>query len=400
MEKAKGRKPSKDVRSSVAIFTDIADSKEAGKYIGSMIHEAFEGDTADVVIVFCSSKYKYDLLLKAIKVSAQPKTIVGCSSAGEFISNKQGEDSISAVAIRSDDMRFSVGIGKDISGNAEKAADQVVSSFKGMDNQSYPYHSALILADALAGHTDTIIDRMNQLTAGTYQFFGGGAGDDAKFDKTHVFIGDDAFTDAVVALEILSKKPLGIGVRHGWEEASQPMRVTESDGRTLISINATPAAELFKDFANSTGQEFDQANPTSFFLHNVIGIKTTNGFKLRVPLSINKDKSIICAADIPTGVTITIMKTTSKSAAEAAIDATQDAVKQMHGQESGIALVFDCVATRLRTGKEFSLELQAIEDILGQTKLVGCNTYGQISRVDGQFSGFHNCTAVVCILPQ
>lgn len=28
-----------------------------------------------------------------------------------------------------------------------------------------------------------------------------------------------------------------------------------------------------------------------------------------------------------------------------------------------------------------------------------CNTYGQISRTEGQFSGFHNCTAVVCVLP-
>lgn len=400
MDEVISSKSTKAKSSSIAIFTDIADSNKAGLYIGSKINDAFVNDTADVVIIFCSSKYKYDLLLKAIKESAQPKIIVGCSSAGEFISNRQGEESISVVAIRSDDMRFSVGIGKDISGNAEGAADEAVSCFKGMGDQSYPYHSALILADALAGHTDTIINRMNQLTAGTYQFFGGGAGDDAKFNKTHVFIGEEAFTDAIVALEILSKKPLGIGVRHGWEEASKPMRVTESDGRTLISLNATPAVELFKDFARSSGQEFDEANPVSFFLHNVIGIKTTNGYKLRVPLTINKDGSIVCASDVPAGVTVTIMKTTAKSAIEAAVDATEDALKQMHGQESGVALVFDCVATRLRTGKKFNTELQAVEDILGKTKLVGCNTYGQISRVDGQFSGFHNCTAVVCILPK
>jgi len=30
---------------------------------------------------------------------------------------------------------------------------------------------------------------------------------------------------------------------------------------------------------------------------------------------------------------------------------------------------------------------------------VGCNTYGQIARAEGQFGGFHNCTAVVCVLP-
>ena len=30
---------------------------------------------------------------------------------------------------------------------------------------------------------------------------------------------------------------------------------------------------------------------------------------------------------------------------------------------------------------------------------VGCNTHGQIARAEGQFGGFHNCTAVVCVLP-
>lgn len=390
----------KTKNSTVAIYTDIDDSIKAGEYIGEKINEAFENDTADVVIVFCSSKYKYNQLLGAINETAKPKITVGCSSAGEFISNHLGEESISAVAIRSEDMRFTVGIGKNISENAEKAADQVVSSFTGMDDQSYPYHSALILADALAGHTDTMIDRMNQLTAGTYQFFGGGAGDDAEFKKTYVLYGEKAYTDAIVALEILSKKPLGIGVRHGWKEASEPMRVTESDGRTLISLNAMPAVEFFKDYAKSTGQDFNASSPIPFFLHNVIGIKTANGYKLRVPLAVNVDGSILCASDIPAGVTVNIMKTTSKSAVEAAVDATEDAVEQLQGQESGVALVFDCVATRLRTGAKFNSELQAIENILGDAKMVGCNTYGQISRVDGQFSGFHNCTAVVCILPK
>jgi hypothetical protein len=30
---------------------------------------------------------------------------------------------------------------------------------------------------------------------------------------------------------------------------------------------------------------------------------------------------------------------------------------------------------------------------------VGCNTCAQIARADGQFGGFHNCTAVVCVMP-
>jgi hypothetical protein len=77
-------------------------------------------------------------------------------------------------------------------------------------------------------------------------------------------------TDAVVALEILSNKPLGIGVDYGWQPASRPMRVTEAEGLRLASLNAVPAVEVFEEHAETTGQPFDTGDPLPFFLHNVI----------------------------------------------------------------------------------------------------------------------------------
>jgi hypothetical protein len=64
-----------------------------------------------------------------------------------------------------------------------------------------------------------------------------------------------------------------------------------------------------------------------------------------------------------------------------------------------VALFFDCVATRLRMGDVFGLELEGIAKSLGDASMMGCNTHGQIARAPGQFGGFHNCTAVVCVLP-
>lgn len=396
----KGDLDKDNTTTSAVVYTDISDSRKAGESLGKDIRTTFKNIAPDVVIVFASSQYNHTQLLQAIKQSCDSKILIGCSSAGEFIAKHKGEGACSAIALRSEDIEFHVGIGRNINKNPEHAAKEVITSFTGLSDQKYRYRAALVLADALAGHTDTLIDELTHLTAGTYQFFGGGAGDDAKFSKTHVFFDTTTETNAVVALEILSHKPLGIGVRHGWEKASKEMRVTEAEGMRLISLNAIPAVEVFKEHAKATNQTFDLSNPVSFFLHNVIGIKTVNGYKLRVPLSINKDGSIQCASDIPTGAIVTIMKTTAKSAALAAQEATEDALRQMHGNKSNVAIVFDCVATRLRTGREFGTELQAIADRLGETSFVGCNTYGQIARVDGQFSGFHNCTAVVCVIPK
>jgi hypothetical protein len=93
------------------------------------------------------------------------------------------------------------------------------------------------------------------------------------------------------------------------------------------------------------------------------------------------------------------MKTTSQSAVDAATRATEAAMQRLHGHKPGAALLFDCVATRLRMGDQFGFEVDSVAAMLDGATFVGCNTYGQIARAEGQFGGFHNCTAVVMLLP-
>jgi hypothetical protein len=385
---------------STVVYTDLLESKEAGNFLGQQIMKDFEGHSPDALVVFASSRHDYSQLLNALKAACNPKVMVGCSSAGEFTSDSQGESSASVVALRSTEMKFTAGVGRNLRGDREGAARELAASFTGQGNHRYLYRSALILTDALAGYADDLIESLNLLTAGTYSLFGGGAGDDAQFTRTHVFYGAEVVPDAAVGLEILSNKPLGIGVSHGWIPASAPMRVTEAEGMRLASLNATPAAEVFQEHAQATGQTFDPDNPVPFFLHNIIGIDTGSGYKLRVPLAVNPDGSVMCAADIPAGATVQIMSATGGSSADAAESATVAALEQLKGNEPKVALFFDCVATRLRMGKEFGLEMDALKRVLGSTKYAGCNTYGQIARTERQFSGFHNCTAVVCVIPE
>lgn len=386
---------------SAVAYSDLPNSREAGEALASQLSKKFPDQSPDVLIVFSSSKYKYDDLLKTLEEKCKPKLLIGCSSAGEFIGGTKGEGAVSVLALQSKDMFFNIVKGENLSGDRENAAKQLASGLTGTKKPEFKYKSVLLLADALAGYTDELIETLNNLTAGAYQFFGGGAGDDANFSKTHVFCGTKAFTDGVVGLEILSHSPLGIGVQHGWEPTGELMRVTEAEGMKLVSLNSIPAAEIFAEYALKTGQKFNPADPIPFFLHNTLAIQTKSGFKLRVPLAVQPDGSVMCASNIPTGSTLSFMKATSDSSVAAAKTAIDSALKQIEGHKPGAALFFDCVATRLRMGQDFALELDALEKALGETaNMAGCNTYGQIARVDGQFNGFHNCTAVVCVFPE
>lgn len=389
------------ITSTATAISTQADSALAGADLGRQIRDAFDGEAADAIIVFASVRHDHRKLLESLALAAGTRTIVGSSSAGEFNSGFRGEGAVSALALRSATMRFSIGVGLGLSVDPTAAAQRVVDGFMGQNvaELPMPYYSALVLTDALAGHADLVVEALTLATGGNYRFFGGGAGDDARFEKTWVFAGTDSFTDALVALEINSLKPVGVGVAHGWVPVGEGLRVTQVDGARLISLNSMPAVHAFEEHALATGQAFDRADPLPFFLHNVLGIGEGDGYRLRVPLGVDKEGSVLCAAAIPDRAIVRMMETSQESASLAAEQATRAAMQALGDHRPSAALVFDCVATRLRLGIGFDDELSVCASLLAPAPYVGCNTYGQIARAEGQFGGFHNCTAVVCVFP-
>jgi hypothetical protein len=382
----------------VAVSTAQGDSASAGAALAQQINAALPLPP-HVIIVFAAPSYDHPLLLQALRDGAPSALIVGASSAGEFTHDTVGVGLATALAIHDDKSKFTAHIGHNLRANPAGAAIEIVRGFAGPSDHSFPHRSALILTDALAGYADALADALTVETAGEYQFFGGGAGDNASFERTTVFCGTQVLSDSAVALEILSLKPLGVGVSHGWEPASEPFRVTEATGLKLVSLNGLPAVEAFEEHAQAKSEQLDRAAPIPFFLQNIVGIDTGSGYRLRVPLAVNEDGSIHCAAGIPTGSIVRIMKSSHASAAEAAERATDAAIAAIGPNLPKAALFFDCVATRLRCGDHFQAEVDAVTSRIGSAALAGCNTHGQIARAEGQFEGFHNCTAVVCVFP-
>lgn len=386
---------------SVATASTALRGAAAGEDIARQLLAELGGQTPDAVVVFISPENDYGAVLEALQRDSRSGAMIGCSSAGEFTGESSGTGLSSAFAIRNPKMRFTATMTQDLTSGRDVAAKELVQGFTGLGTSDYRYRTAIVLVDALAGLAEDLVDQLTLATGGMYQFVGGGAGDNALFSKTHVFCGTKVATSAAVALEVLSNKPVGIGARHGWTTCSVPLRVTEAADASVATMNVSPAVDAFEDHAVATKQTFERDNPMPFFLHNVVGIRTEDGHKLRVPLGINAQGGIAFAAEVPIGATAQIMTTEPASAADAAATAVADAVAQLEnaGAEPAGALFFDCVATRLRLGDGFKQELSAVGDALGGVKFAGFNSYGQIVRADGQFNGFHNCTAVVCVFP-
>ncbi|MBV9710693.1 MAG: FIST C-terminal domain-containing protein [Ktedonobacteraceae bacterium] len=380
------------------VHTAITNSHQAGISLGLQIRENLLMPP-DIIILFAAPQYNHRELLQVLKQSNQTTRLVGCSSGGEFTSNVQGTGLACAVALYSDEMSFATGLGRSLSEDRARAADNLTTTFHRSSLSNYHYHTILLLADGLSGCVESTVQKLTVLTGGMYEIFGGGASDNGLFSYTPVFYDTEVVPDALVALEIHSQKPLGIGVQHGWRPASSPMRITGAKGMNLISLDNKPAIEAFRTHAKNSGQIFDERNPLLFFLHNSLGIEGT-GYRLRIPVSINSDGSLRCASEIPANSRVVFMNSTATSPIEAARNASNEALRKLYGCKPAAGLFFDCVATRITLGTSFGFELEAVQSTLGDVPFAGCNTHGQIARAQGQFSTFHNCTAVVCLIPE
>ena len=383
------------MQASVAISSE-GDALQAADDIAGQLMATVAEPAA--IVLFAAPTHDHERLLARL-YQRTGAIVVGASSAGEFANDTRGDGLASALALGGHDIQVTAGAARNISASPATGAKELAARFASIQDMRPGYRNALVMTDALAGNADRLVDALTLATAGQYQFFGGGAGDNAQFQKTTVFCRGEVLTDAAVALEILSEKPIGVGVSHGWQPASQPLRVTEANGMQLISVNGLPAAELFQAHAAETGQTLNPDAPVPFFLHNILGIETASGHKLRVPLAILKDGTVLCASELPQDAIVRIMRSTERSTVEAAQVAADAALNALGHHKPQAALFFDCVATRLRMGQAFAGELAAVRDRLGGVDLTGCNTHGQIARAEGQFQGFHNCTAVVCLMP-
>lgn len=380
------------------VHTAILDSHQAGTSLGLQICEHLLTQP-DVIILFAAPQYNHKELLHALKQSSQTSSIIGCSSAGKFISHGQGTGLACAIALSSNEMSFTVGLSRGLSKDCTKTADGLAAAFQHAPLWNYHYHTILLLVDALSGCVENMVQKLMLATGGIYEIFGGGAGDNGQFSYTSVFYNTEVTTDALVALAVHSHKPLGIGVQHGWRPVSSPMRFTSVEGMDLISLDNKPALEVFRAHAKNSGQAFDERNPLPFFLHNNLGIEGA-GYHLHVPISINSDGSLHFATKIPTCGTSVIMNATATSPIEAARDAANEALRKLYGCKPTAGLFFDCVATRIKLGMSLGFELEAAQSTLENVPFAGCDTHGQIARAQGQFSSFHNCTAVVCLIPE
>lgn len=378
------------------------ESRTAANAASKQAIQQMGGGDVKLAIVFASPALDLPEVLRAVRETTGGAPLIGCSSAGEFRAGSVGTAGV-AVATLGGDVRVKVGVGRNVRGDLTGAVEAAVAHFDGWSETAlldgWLGRTLLVMTDGLVGGAEDLIDELMTQTAMQYQLFGAAAGDDAQFKQTYAFCNDEVLSGGFVCAEVLSQKPFRIAMRHGWRPASKPMRVTSAEGALLKEINGLPAWEAYRQFASERGLPLGEENAGPFLMSHLLGIRLSDGHKLRVPLLKNADGSLRCAAEVPTGCMVQIMEKDDGAVAKSGVEALKLAREAASDGAVAGALVCECVATRLLLGERFADEVRLMEDYLRPHPVLGLNSYGQLARITGDFSGMMDATALVCLIP-
>lgn len=390
-------------RMTVGHAQGAGDPRDLGRRAADEAHRALGGMKPLFGLVFATSKLDLGQLAAGIASVLGDTPFLGCSSAGEFVTDRISNGGVALTLIASDEAAVTVGVGEGLRANTPRAVRQLVAELK-KNQRPAPagatQRALFLLSDGLAGNGEGLVDNLAMELGGGVTIVGGAAGDDAAFKETFVCLGTRVLRDAAVAAELVTKKKIGVGVHHGWCAASAPGKVTRAEGGRLYEIDGKPAIEMYRAYHQEKyGKPLTKEAQNQFVFTHELGIVLMNDeLKVRAPLSVNDDGSINTATEVPTGTNVRIVEGDHDAIVAAAKTAAENAVAGLGGQKPAGAIVFDCVARKLVLGDEFAREVKAFQDVV-KAPVMGFNTYGEIARVRGQLSGFHNTTAVVAALP-
>ena len=367
----------------------------------------------DLSIVYSSSEYDYQEVVDAVREATSDAPLIGASTAGEFTEEGVDRGNVAVGLLSSDDIKVFTALSEGVKEDTESAIKEVIAKLPDKV-KGYPNLTAILIADGLSGVGERVALLASYLFGRRLRIVGGMAGDNFKMEKTFVFSDDEVRTNAIGVCLLASKMPLFTGVKHGHTPVSRELKVTRATGNVLYGINNMPAWDAWKEetaeTARKAGIDVNQlktpAEIAQFCANSQLGLATEKDgeYKIRWPVSANKDGSLNFACDIAEGAIFRIMDGSNlecqiDAAEGAAMMAKRSAEDAGYSEFAGI-LVFDCAHRQLIMGDKFPDSVDRFKKALPGVPLLGWETYGEIRLEPGQFSGFHNTTAVVLLLPK
>ena len=220
-------------------------------------------------------------------------------------------------------------------------------------------------------------------------YLGGGAGSLSFNSFPCVFANQQIAEHAAVVA--VSKKQLSIGVAHGWRPISDPIKVTKTEGNTIISLNWKPAFSVYKEQVEAhSNLKFNAQNFFEIAKSYPLGlVRLDDEMIIRDPYATENNKLHV-VDEVPEGEYIHIMHGNKDSLLEGAKNAVLQS--QNNTNEETTQFCIDCISRVLFMKDDFKEELAYLNK---NQKANGILSIGEIANPVNAPLELFNKTVVV-----
>jgi hypothetical protein len=373
--------------------TMVTDPYRAGAELGEKLADLFP----ETVLVFCTIHYFEsiaDLVAGLRDVLGEKVLICGGTGDGIYETHGAANHGVTALAINSEGQsQWRAALVRGVKADSEKAAMEAFGLAQA--KLDAPVTLAFTLADGLKADGCRMVEGLRKATK--TPCFGGLTADDRHFNRSIIFVNDEAAEDAVMVLAACGKVAFRINAASGWKPVGDIGRVTRTEGVVVHEINGHPAEQFLREQTGKTMggmelvvlpiAEYTSSDNSQFVLRSCSHIEQNGPVTLFGRVSEGSRVQVCHAAieEILGGV-------------EAALVGIDD-----DGFIPAAAIIISCA------GRKWLLPESGLEEVhrtvqkLGSIPLIGFPSYGEISPFrskEGVYSSamFHNVTFVICVL--
>lgn len=249
--------------------------------------------------------------------------------------------------------------------------------------------SVFCFVNALWSEKKELIPQLYDALGPFVNYVGGGTGSLSFKSFPSVFANQKVIENGAVVGAM--EKNMSIGVAHGWHSISQPIKVTKTNGNTIVSLNWKPAFEVYKEIVdNHSEKEILKENFFDIAKSYPLGlVKLDDEMTIRDPYS-TEDGTLTTVDEVPEGEYIRVMHGNIDSLLEGAKSAIIQASNQ--SENDFTQLCIDCISRVLFMQEEFSQELMYLNQ---KQKANGILSIGEIANPTNAALELFNKTVVV-----
>lgn len=249
-----------------------------------------------------------------------------------------------------------------------------------------------LIFDAMVPNIATMLEQIYLGLADRVHYMGVNAGSETFQPIPCLFDSEKLIQNGVLALMLQDHE--GAVLEHGYQAPSHMVAATATEGNRVISIDWRPAFEVYSErIQEQYGVEITRENFYQYSVHFPFGIiRADDEVLVRIPVALEDDGSLFCVGEVPANSVLTLLEAPK----ERSLHTTEKLSQRLAGLPSGRdILLFYCAGRRMHLGEASCLELEALQQCVGDRQLFGALSLGEIgsSRQSG-YPLFHNATLV------